>query len=72
MFMCEIRHLFPYSPLSSTAKMVFLDCQGMFLHIPMGEHLIHRYAKNKKISLWRCLLHPDLKASIMSIHDLHS
>ena len=23
MFMCEIRHLFPFSPLSSTAKMVF-------------------------------------------------
>ena len=26
MFMCEILHLFPFSPLSSMAKMAFLDC----------------------------------------------
>ena len=69
MFMCEIRHLFPRFPLSLMVKMVFLDClknefgsQGIFLHIPMGEHLKHRYAKNKKKNpSWRFLLHPDLK-----------
>ena len=70
MFMYEIQHLFRFSPLTSMAKVVFLDClwlknysgsQGIVLHIPNVEHLLHRYAKNKKIQLWRFLQHPDLK-----------
>ena len=30
----------------------------------MGDHLKHRYAKNKKNLAWRFLLHPDLKALV--------
>ena len=40
----------------------YTGSQGIFLHIPMGEHFIHQYAKNKKIPSWRFLPHPDLES----------